>query len=161
MFRVRSDAQARAKAQMQEISINKKNVGGYEYNTAIKLIKHINRVLKQQLFEESANGMVVLDSKTPNTLTSYKSNVVIKKSDVKRQSIAGAEVASSKISIVTPEITTNVDAQDEADRQNTAKLAAIGVNEAISAAITSIVGAQIRNPILRTTDGADIQTVDE
>ena len=48
LFRVQSDAQARVKAQMQEISINKNNVGGYEYNAVVALIKQINRVLEQQ-----------------------------------------------------------------------------------------------------------------
>ena len=85
LFCVRSDAQARVKAQMQEFLITKNNVGGYEYNFAVTLIKQINRVLEQQLFEESADGMVGLGSKTPNTLTNYKSNVAIKKSNVKRQ----------------------------------------------------------------------------
>ena len=42
-----------------------------------------------------------------------------------------------------------------------AGLAAIGVKEAIAAAITSIVGSQITNPILRTTDGSDFRTVEE
>ena len=84
LFRVQSDAQARVKAQMQEISINKNDVGGYEYNAAATLIKQINRVLEQQLFKDSSDGMVGLGNKTPNTLTSYKSNVAIKKSDVKR-----------------------------------------------------------------------------
>ena len=90
LFRVRSDAQARVKARMQEISINKNDICGYEYNVAVTLIKHINRVLEQQLFEEPDNGMVGLGSETPNTLTSYQSNVAIRKSDVKKQSIAEA-----------------------------------------------------------------------
>ena len=47
LFRVRSDAQARVKAQMQELSITKKDVGGYEYNAAVTLIKQINRVIEQ------------------------------------------------------------------------------------------------------------------
>ena len=51
LFRVWSDAQARVKAQMQELSIAKNNSGGYKYNAAVTLIKQINRVLKQQLFE--------------------------------------------------------------------------------------------------------------
>ena len=161
LFRVRSDAQARVKAQMQELLITKNDVGGYKYNAAVALIKHINRVLKQKLSEESADGMVGLGSKTPNTLTNYKYNVAINKSEVKRQSIAEAQAASSKINIVAPEITTNADAQDKADRQNTARIAAIGVKEAIAAAITSIAGAQITNPILRTTDGSDFRTVDK
>ena len=158
MFRVRSDAQAHVKAQTQEIFINKNDVGSYEYNTVVTLIKQINRVLEQQLFEESANGMVRLGSETPNTLTSYKSNVAIKKSDVKRQSIAEAQAARLTGNIVAPEITTNADAQDKVDRKNTVRLAAIGVKEAIAAAITSIVGAQITNPILRTMDGSDFWT---
>ena len=161
MFRVRSDSQARVKAQMQEISIHKNDVGGYEYNAAVTLVKQINLVLGQHLFEESYNGMVDLGSATTNTRTGYQSNVAIKKSDVKKQSIAEAEAVSSKENIVAPKITTNADAQEKADRQNTSRLAAIGVNEAIAAAITSIVGAQITNPILRTTDGSDFRTVDE
>ena len=58
LFRVQSDAQARVKEQMQEISMHKNDVGGYEYNSALTLIKQINRVLEQQLSEESADGMV-------------------------------------------------------------------------------------------------------
>ena len=155
MFRVRSDAQARVKAQIQEISINNNDVGGYEYNAAVTLIKQINRVLEQQLFKYSADGMVSLGSKTPNTLTGYQSNVVIKKSDVKKQLIAEAQAARSTGNTVAPEITTNADSQDKADRQNTSRLVAIGVKEAISAAITSIVEAQTTNPILCTTDRSD------
>ena len=144
---------------MQEILINKNNVDSYEYNAAVTLIKQINRVHK--LFQESADGMVGLLSVTPNTLTSYQSNVATKKSDVNKQSIAEAQTASSTGSIIASEITTNTDVQYKADRQNTARLMAIGVKEAISAAITSIFGAQITNPTLRTTDGSDFRTVDE
>ena len=59
------------------MSITKNSVGGYKYNAAVTLIKQINRVLEQQLFEESADGMVGLVSKTPNTLTNFKFNVAI------------------------------------------------------------------------------------
>ena len=135
--------------------MNKNDVGRYDYNAAVTFINQINCDLEQQLFEESADGMVGLVSETPNTLTNYKSNVAIKKSNVKRQSIAEAQAASSTINNVAPKIATNADAKDEADRQNTARIAAIGVKEAIPAAITLIVGAQITNPILRTTDGSD------
>ena len=120
LFRVRSDAQSRVKAQIQEISMNKNDVGRYDYNAAVTFINQINCDLEQQLFEESDNGMVSLGSKTSNPLTNYKSNVTIKKSNVKRQSIAEAQAASSTINIIAPEITTNADAQDKADRQNTA-----------------------------------------
>ena len=54
--------------------IVKNNVGGYEYNATVTLQKQINRVLKNHLFEELVDGMVVLDSEIPNTLTEYRSN---------------------------------------------------------------------------------------
>ena len=44
------------------------NAGGYEYNAAVTLLKQINHVLKQQILEESADGMVGIGSKSPNTL---------------------------------------------------------------------------------------------
>ena len=46
-------------------------------------------------------------------------------------------------------------------QKNTASLGAIGVKEAIAAGITAIVGSQITNPILHTTDGSDFRTVNE
>ena len=127
LFRVRSDAQARVKAQMQEILIHKNDVDGYEYNAAVTLIKQINLLIKHHLFEESADGMVGLGSATPNTLIGNQSNAAIKKSKSKKQSIAEAEASISKDNIVAPKITTNSDAQYEADRQNTERLATIGV----------------------------------
>ena len=146
---------------MQEISINYNDVGGYKYNATVTLIKQINRVLEQQLFKESDDGMVGLGRKTPNTLTNYKSNVAIKKSDNKRQLIVKAQATSSTSNIVAPDITTNANAQYKADRKKTARLAAIGVKVVIAAAITSIVRAQITNLILCTTDGWDFWTVNE
>ena len=81
---------------------------------------------------------MVLAAKRQTRSPTKMSNVPIKKSDVKRQSIAEAQAASSTSNITAPEITTNVESQDEAERHNIALLAAIGVKEAIAAAIISI-----------------------
>ena len=105
--------------------------------------------------------MVGLGSETPNTLTKLKSNVAIKKSNVKKQSIAEAAAEISTTNIVAPEITTNTYNQDEEDWQNTARIAAIGVKEEIAAEITVIVSAEITNQIVCTTDGSDFRTVDK
>ena len=110
IFRISTDAQARVKAQIQGLSIVKNDFGGYKYNATVTLIKQMNRVLDQKLFEESSDGMVGLGSETPNTLTKFKSNVAIKKIDVKKQSIAKAAAASSATNTVAPEITTNANA---------------------------------------------------
>ena len=99
--------------------------------------------------------MVGRGSETLNMLINFNSNISIKKSDVKRQYVAKAQADSSTINIVAPEITTNSNEQDEADRQNSARIAAIGVKEAILAAITSIIGSQITNPIHMLCGGSD------
>ena len=161
LFCVCTDAQALVKVLIQELLIVKNDVGGYKYNTAVTLTKQINHVLKQQLFEESADGMVGLGIKTPNTFTNFKFNVAIKKSNANRQSIDEVAAARSATNIVDPEITTNADAQDEADRQNTARISEISVKEEIVAEMTVIVGKQITNPILRKIYGSDLRTVDE
>ena len=61
-----------------------------------------------------------------NALNDYKSTVHIKKRDVLAASRAAAEWAIIKDSTIEPEINTNSDAQDEADRQNVFRLTAIG-----------------------------------
>ena len=68
MFRVCTDAHARVKAQMQELSIVKNDASGYEYKAVMTLLKQINRVLEQQLFEDSVDGIVEIGSESPKTL---------------------------------------------------------------------------------------------
>ena len=62
--------------------------------------------------------------------------------------------------VIAPKIIANNDVQDEADRRNMYRLAAIGVKEGVTAGSTKIVGADVTNPILRTADGTDFKTVD-
>ena len=74
---------------------------------------------------------------------------------------AAAERASIKDSTVKLEIKINSDAQDEADHQNFFRLTAIGVKDGIVEGITKIVGRDITNPILRTTDNSNFKSVDQ
>jgi hypothetical protein len=101
-------------------------------------------------------------STATNTLTEYKATISIKRKDVLKDSKdAAPRLSSSSGTMVQPEIATNSNAQEEADRQNTYRLAAIGVKEGVAAGITKIFGKDITNPILRTTDGISFKSVDE
>ena len=143
------------------IDIRKNEVGGYAYNDANMLVTEIERVLAEQLFEDSTDGMKGLLSTATNTLTEYKATISIKRKDVLKDSKdAAARLSSSSGTTVQAEIVTNSDAQEEADRQNTYRLAAIGVKEGVAAGITKIVGKDITNPILRTSDGISFKSVD-
>ena len=70
---------------------------------------------------------------------------------------AAAEQASIEDNTVEPEINTNSNARDKADRQNVFRLTAIGVKEGIVVEITKIVGRDITNPILQKTDKNDFR----
>jgi hypothetical protein len=161
LFRVRSEAEARVLAEMAELVLLKNDVGGYAYNDATILITQINRVLERQLFDDSSDGMKGLASDSTNTLNNYKATISIKKKEVLAASKAAAALLSTTTNVVAPEIENNSDAQDETDRQNMFRLAAIGVKEGIAKGITKIVGKDITNSILRTTDGSDFKSVDD
>ena len=96
--------------------------------------------------------MKLLASDISNTLNKYKSTIHIKKRYVLAALIAAAERASTNDGTVKIEIANNSNAQDEANWQNVFRLAEIGVKEGITEGITKIVGRDIINPILQTTD---------
>ena len=74
---------------------------------------------------------------------------------------AAANRVSTNDSTVYPEITNSTDAQDEADRQNIFRLAAIGVKEGITEGITKVFRKYITNPILQTMEDRDFKSVDQ
>jgi len=144
------------------IDIHKNEVGGYTYNNANTLVTEIERVLAEHLFEDSTDRVKGRLSTATNTLTEYKATIIIKRKDILKDSKdAAARLSSSSGTTVQPEIAINSDAQEEADRQNTYQLAVIGVKEGVAVGITKIVGKDITNPILRTTDGISFKLVDK
>ena len=82
LFRVRTEARTRVLREMAEIRLHKNEFSGYAYNDVNMLITQIKRVLEQQLFEDSSDGMEGLTSAGRNALNDYKSTVHIKKRDV-------------------------------------------------------------------------------
>jgi len=157
LFKVRSEAKERVLVAYAKIE-----VGGYVCNDANMLVTDIKHVLAEQLFEDSTDGMKGLLSTAKNTLTEYKATISIKRKDILKDSKDATDLLSnSSGTTVQPEIATNSNTQDEVDRQNTYRMAAIGVKEGVAVGITKIVGTDITNPILRTSDGISFKSVDE
>ena len=161
LFHVRMEARTRVLTEMSDIRLHKNKVCGYAYNYANTLLQQIERVLERQLYEDSANGMKGLKRNFSNVLSKYKSTVHIKKRDVLVASRAAADCLSTNNITVKPEIVNNSNAQDEANRQNVFRLAAIGVKEGTAEGITKIFRMDITNPILRTTDNSKFKLVDQ
>ena len=123
------------------IDIHKNKDGGYAYNDANMLVTEIERVLAEQLFKDSTDGMKGLLSTAKNTLIEYKATISIKPKDVLKVSNDTADhLSNNSGTTVQPEIATNSEAQKEADRQSTYQLVAIRVKEGVAAGITKIVG---------------------
>ena len=157
LFRVRTEAAERVRQAMEKHKLPKDSVGGYRYNDAVTFIENVEGVLEDEYFENANDGMRGLVNLLPNELTSFKANVAITRADVKRQSIADAPGGDA----TKAEITSNEDAQEEANRQNVFRLACIGAKESMAKEITARVGNSITNTILRHPDGIRMKKVDE
>ena len=99
-------------------------------------------------------------AKTPNDLNAILSTKLVSRRSVLKNSKANAAKESTSTNTVAPEITSNTDAQEEADMINMFRLAAIGAKEGAAAGIIKVVGTDITDATLRTTDGQDFKTVD-
>ena len=161
LFRVCTDAHTRVNANMGELLIHKNEVGRYAYNNAQTLSTQIERVLKRQMFGDSMGGMKWLARANINTPTAMKSTVRIQKCNVLKAAKESSDKVRTTNNKVEPEIMTNTNAQEEADRQNNFRLSAIGVKEAITPGIMQLVREPITNPILRTADGTDFKNVNK
>ena len=157
LFRVRTEAAERVRLAMEKHTLGKDSVGGYRYNDAVTFIENVEGVLEDEYFENANDGMRGLVDSIPNELTRFKANVAITRADVKRQSIEDAPGGDASKA----EITSNEDAQEEANRQNVFRLACIGAKESMAKEITNRVGKSITNPVLRHPDGIRMKKVDE
>jgi hypothetical protein len=73
---------------------------------------------------------------------------------------AAAKESKAPGTMVTPAFTLRSEAQEEADRRNVAAQAMIGAKEGVVEALTALVGTNITNSVLRTSDG-NFKSVDK
>ena len=143
---------------MEPHKLAKDSVGGYKYNNVVTFTKNIVRVLEDEYFENVTDGMKRIISENPNELTGFKANVAVTKADVKAALIAAAAALGGNAA---PEITTNEDTQEKANRQNIFRLAVVSAKEQTAKEITAWVGKSVTNPIIRNADGVRFKKVDE
>ena len=102
---------------------------------------------------------------TVHALTSIKSTKVANRTSVLKVSKRAAEEAKQNAAAgdptVEPDIKTNQDAQEEANKLNMFHLVGIEAKEGVAMEISKIVGTNINDSTLHTTDGHDFKSVDE
>ena len=125
------------------IKLPKDENGSYTHDDATLFLQRIQRELERQLNEYTSSGMKQLTSSTANELTRLKASVSVTWNGVLRASKTKAAkkyAETKKEEDKTPLITTRDDAREEADRQNVARLATIGVKEGIIKGVRNRVG---------------------
>jgi hypothetical protein len=137
--------------------------GQYTHDAILLLQKGIRCVLVSQLNPSNlGKGMEKLLKDRTNLLTNVKLTNTITANSVLKTAKARADVASKALStMITPAITSQLEAQEEADRLNVINQSVIGAKEGVVKAVTKLVGSDITNAVLRTADGSDHKSIDD
>jgi hypothetical protein len=96
-----------------------------------------------------------------NLLTNVKSTNAITANSVLKAAKARADAAlKASSTMITPTITSQSEAQEEADHLNVINQSVIGAKEDVVKAVTKLVGSNITNAVLQTADGSNHKSID-
>jgi len=124
--------------------------GQYTHDAILLLQKGIRRVLISQFNPSNpGKGMEKLLKDGTNLLTNVKLTDAITANSVLKAAKARADAAlKASSTTITPAITSQLEAQEEADRLNVINQSVIGAKEGVVEAVTKLVGSNITNAVL-------------
>ena len=154
----RNTARELVESQIASLELRKNSAGQYDHDDIMTLKKGIENVLGSQWnVLTPGQGVKFLLARTSNLLTAILETDVIDTDTILKKSREEAETANEEAvdsaATILAKITTRVDAESEADRQNTARQAAIGAKEGTAAGISKHVGTAVTDSVLREADG--------
>jgi hypothetical protein len=135
----------------------------YTHDAILLLQKGIRRILVSQFNPSNpGKGMEKLLEDRTNLLTNVKLTNAITANFVLKAAKTKADAASKASSTtITPTITSQSEAQEEADRLNVINQSVIGAKEGVVEAGTKLVGSNITDAVLRTADGSNHKSIDD
>ncbi len=124
--------------------------GQYTHEAILLLQKGICHVLVSQFNPSNPDkGMEKLLKDGTNLLTNVKSTNAITANSVLKAAKTKADAASKALStMITPTITSQSEAQEEADRLNVINQLVIGAKEGVVETVTKLVSSNITNAVL-------------
>jgi hypothetical protein len=163
MAEVCYSAQASTKAQVVakivKLLFKKNDNGQYMHDAIATLACGIKRIMKGTYSPCNAgkgmSGLLIQHSYGPKSNKAVNPEAVLKEAKN-----AAAKESKATGTTVTSAFTLRSEAKEEADRCNVAAQAIIGAKEGIVEALTALVGTNITNSVLRTSDG-DFKSVDK
>jgi hypothetical protein len=137
--------------------------GQYMHDAILLLQKGIRRVLVSQFNpSDPGKGMEKLLEDGTNLLTNVKLTNAITANSVLKAAKARADAASKASSTtITPIITSQSEAQEEADRLNVINQSVIGAKEGIVKAVMKLISSNITNAVLQTANGSNHKSIDD
>ena len=117
-YTARPTNKAMALERARNFSLPKDETGQYQHDEAVKYTELVKRELGGMFnMLDKQHGMSKLADKTPNKINTIKSTYAYDVTDILKDSKKRAKEESKRMgAVVTPDITTRSDAQEEADR---------------------------------------------
>ena len=116
--------------QLKKIKLTIDDAGQYQHDDVIKFIEQLKQVAKEQFNPlDKINGMSKVFEKNQNTINTITTQHAYNYKDILKKLKDEASKASTKETMVKPDIMTRQEAQDEADRLNQIYQAVLGVKE--------------------------------
>jgi hypothetical protein len=137
--------------------------GQYTHDAILLLQNSIHCVLVSQFNPSNlGKGMEKLLKDGTNLLTNVKSTNAITENSVLKAAKARADAAlKASSTTITPTITSQSEAQEEADCLNVIDQLVIGAKEGVVEAVTKLVGSNITDAVLRTANGSNHKSIDD
>jgi hypothetical protein len=131
------------------------------HDAILLLQKGIHCVLVSQFNpSDPGKGMAKLLEDGSNLLTNVKSTDTITANSVLKAAKAKVDTASKAASTtIAPTITTQLEAQEEADRLNVINQLVISAKEGVVKAMTKLVGSDITDSVLQTANGSNHKSI--
>jgi hypothetical protein len=136
--------------------------GQYTHDAILLLQKGISRVLVSQFNPSNpCKGMAKLLKDGSNLLTNVKSTNAITANSILKAAKTKADAASKAASLtIAPIITSQSEAQEEANHLNVINPLVISAKEGVVKAVTKLVGSNITDAVLRTVNGSNHKSIE-
>ena len=158
-YSARASTKAQVVAEIGKLSFKKNKKGQYTHDAIATLAQGIERIMKGTYNSCDAgkgmSGLLIQNAYGPKSNDAVTPEAVLKEA----KETAAKETAATGATVA-PAFTVQAEAQEEADRCNVAAQAMIGAKEGVVKAITTLVGTDITDGVLQTSNG-DFKSVDD
>jgi hypothetical protein len=161
-YTVRATTKQQVIEGIRKLALQMNKHGQYMHDAILLLQKSIRCILVSQFNPSNlGKGMEKLLEDGTNLLTNVKlTNTITANSVLKAAKARADAVSKASSTMITPTITSQSEAQEEADHLNVINQLFIGAKEGVVKAVTKLVGSNITDAVLRTANSSNHKSID-